>query len=101
MSWFLFAVSNRSQLVGMVFILASFLMSWQDPRTQHWYSGSSFSFLKIGMIASFIMFIPFIIYNLSAIIDFPSIFLLGTPFMVWIDPDVNLSIKEFIRLLLG
>jgi hypothetical protein len=50
-----------------------------------------------GMVLSVLIFLPYLAYNASTLLDFPSLFLLGLPFAVWIEPDVNMTLKEAAR----
>lgn len=96
-TWFLFAVSNRSYIVGMIFIFAAFIMSYLNQST----SKNNFSnniITNAGLLISFVLFIPYLIYNLSDIFQYPSVFLLFAPYLVWIDESINISMKEFVKL---
>lgn len=94
--WFLYAVHNRAWIIGAVFLGAAFTMMrlreagrFRVPRFRFAY--------QIGTAASALLFVPFFFYNLSILLDFPSFFLLAAPFLVWLDPSVNLTIKEALR----
>ena len=97
LSWFIFAVSNRSAIIGMIFILASVLITWQELSTRTWLTNGG-GMLKGAMTISLIMFIPFFLFKLSSFLDYPSVFLFVNPMLVWFDPTSNMSIKEFIKL---
>ena len=99
-TWYLSAVSNRSWTVGMVFLLAAFLMTRQDPETAFRMPNSSLVY-NFGLHLSLLLFIPYFAYNLSVLMDFPSVFLLSLPWMVWVYPEMNISIKEVFRYVLG
>lgn len=99
-TWYLFALSNRSWLVGAVFILAAYLMTRQDPSTSR-YLPNALPIYKYGIHISLILFVPWLVFQLSVILDFPSIFLLALPFLVWFSPEANMSIKEGLRWLSG
>ena len=100
-TWFLFAVSNRSWLIGCVFILAAFVMARTDSRTGNKLVSMAPRFYKWGVNFSLLLFVPFFLYNLSTILDYPSAFMFVAPFLVWIDPDLNMSIKYVLQVLLG
>ena len=100
-TWFLFAVSNRSWLIGCVFILASFIMTRTDPYTGPRLIKQVPPYYKWGVNLSLILFFPFFLYNLSTILDFPSVFMFVAPFVVWVEPDMNMSIKYVLQILLG
>jgi len=48
---------------------------------------------------SFVLFIPHWFYTLSNMIQFTSVFMLGMPFLGWIFPNSNLSIRDFLGTL--
>lgn len=100
-TWFLYAVSNRSWIIGCVFILAAFVMARTDPTTGPRLLRSVPNFYTWGLHLSLILFVPYFLYNLSTIIDYISIFMFVAPFLVWLEPDMNMAIKDFLRLLLG
>ena len=100
-TWFFFAVSNRSWTIGLVFVLAAFVMVRTDPRTAPQLIRRTPPFYKWGLNFSLLLFVPFVLYKLSFIMDFPSVFMFIAPFIVWFDPDMNMSIKYVLQVLLG
>ena len=100
-TWFLFAVSNRSWIIGCVFVLAAFVMARTDPHTGPRLVKGAPPYYKWGVNLSLILFFPFFLYNLSTILDFPSVFMFVAPFVVWLDPEMNMSIKYVLQVLLG
>ena len=98
-SWYLFAISTRSWIAGAIFILAAYLMVMQDPKTRPKVPVSN-PIYKVGVHASLLLFVPYLIYNLSALLDFPSVYLVGLPFLALANPDGNMSMKEAARFLL-
>lgn len=100
-TWFLFAVSNRSWLIGCVFVLAAFIMARTDPGTGPRLIRKVPGYYKYGINISLLLFIPWMLYNLSTILDYPSAFMFIAPFMVWLDPDINMSIKYVLQVLIG
>lgn len=100
-TWFLYAVSNRSWLIGCVFILAAFVMARTHPSTGPRLLRSVPCYYTWGLHLSLILFFPFFLYNLSVIIDYISAFMFVAPFIVWIEPDMNMSIKYLLQVLLG
>ncbi|WP_372988474.1 hypothetical protein [Marinobacter sp.] len=99
-TWYLYAVSNRSWVVGTIFLLAAYLMARQNPSTARRLPNSN-PVYKIGLHLVLLLFVPYFIYNLTILLDFPSVFMFGLPFVVWIFPEVNISIKEALQYLLG
>ena len=100
-TWFLFALSNRSWLIGSVFILAAFIMARTNPSTYPDLIARAPPYYKWGVNLSLLMFFPFFLYNLSIIIDYPSVFMFVAPFLVWLEPEMNMSIKYVLQVLLG
>ena len=100
-TWFFFAVSNRSWLIGCVFILASFIMARTDPNTGPRLIKQVPPYYKWGVNFSLLLFFPFFLYNLSTILDYPSVFMFVAPFVVWLEPEMNMSIKYVLQVLLG
>ncbi len=98
-TWFLYALHKRSLTLATVFLLASFLMSRLDPASRHVYRGLP-PYYPVGLLVSFALFFPLMLFNLSVTFDVMSVFLIGAPFVAWIDPGLNLSIKEVLKLLL-
>ena len=99
-SWYLYAVSQRSWIIGCVFIVAAFLIARQDPMTAPRFPYSRPAY-KAGLHLSLLLFIPYYIYNLSTLLDFPSVFLFCFPFLIFIVPESNMSIKKALQLILG
>jgi len=100
-TWFLYAVSNRSWVIGCVFILASFIMSRTDPITAPKLLRAAPGYYTWGLHFSLFLFVPYFLYNLSVATDFVSVFMFVAPFLVWINPEMNMSIKYLLQLLLG
>ena len=100
-TWFFFAVSNRSWIIGCVFILAAFVMARTDPHFGPRLIKQVPPYYKWGVNFSLLLFLPFFLYNLSTILDYPSVFMFVAPFVVWLDPEMNMSIKYVLQVLLG
>lgn len=100
-AWFISALSNRSWLIGCTFVIAAFVMANSDPESRTRIVNSIKPYYKLGLHFSLLLFVPYFLYNLSVLIDYPSVFTFAAPFAVWLDPDVNMSIKEFLRMLMG
>jgi hypothetical protein len=97
--WFIYALSNRAWVAGAVFIGLAFIM-WRLSKGNQLRLPYSPLLYKVGTVLSMVLFLPYLLFNLSMFLDFPSVFLLGAPFVVWLEPDVNMTIKEFLRLFL-
>lgn len=101
MTWFLYAVSNRSWIIGCVFVLSSFVMTRVDPVTAPRLLRTVPSYYSLGVHFSLILFVPYILYNMSILVDYISLFMFVAPFLVWIDPEMNMSIKYALQVILG
>lgn len=99
-TWFLYALHNRSFIVGTVFTLAGFLLTRLDPRNKHSFCGMSKGY-RFALHASILFFVPLVIFHISLTLDRTSVFMLGLPFVAWVDPDLNISLKQVLNVLLG
>ena len=101
-SIFLFAVANRSWVLGSALILAAFVLANTDPTTRSRILRSNQPpYYRVGLHLSLFLFIPYFLYCLSVLLDYPSIFWFTAPAVVWFNPELNMSIKEFLQILLG
>lgn len=100
-TWFISALSGRSWLVGCTFIFAAFIMANTDPESRARITKSIKPYYRVGLNFSLFLFFPYFLFNLSTLLDFPSVFAFAAPFAVWFDPGINMSIKEFLRMLIG
>ncbi len=98
-TWFLSAVHKRALTVAIVFILGAFLMARLEPGSRRMFSGLP-PYYQIGLHVSFLLFLPLLVFNLSVTLDLLSVFVLGVPFVEWLEPDLNMSLKQFFRGLL-
>ncbi len=99
-TWYLFAVSVRSWIIGCVFILAAYLMARQDPKTSLRLPYQNATY-KAGLHISLLLFAPYFAYNLSTILDYPSVFMLGFPLAPILSPELNMSLKEGLKTVVG
>jgi len=100
MTWFLFAVHNRSLSISMTFLVAAFLMARLDPSTQHRFKNLPV-YYKWGLHLSLLLFVPLIVYETSIVLERYGFYSLGAPFMALVEPESNIDFKEAIRFLLG
>ncbi len=100
MTWFLFAMHNRTLTIASVFILAGFLMARLNPVSARGFRRLP-PYYQWGVHLSLLFWFPLLLFNLSTTLDRLSIFAFFAPFMVFIDPDLNMSAKAFINILLG
>lgn len=97
-SWFIYALTNRSATIYVVFVLAAFI----SMVSRGGLIGREFKKSQIDgylLFLSLIGLLPFFLLKLSELLDFFSLFILSTPFLVWIFSDANLSIKNAIKWL--
>ena len=100
LAWFISALHNRSMIVATVLILAGFLMARLDPKTEMHFRGLP-PYYQWGLHLSLLLFVPWVMFQVSYAMDRLSLFLLAFPFIVWFDPEMNMSLKEAINALLG
>jgi hypothetical protein len=100
-SWFYYALANRSALVGIVFIFAAILLTWQNPKRKPNSVFFRSKFVSLILSLSLILYVPFILYKISDILGYISFYNLFAPFVVWIDPDINMSVRDFIKVFIG
>lgn len=94
-SWFIYALSNRSGIVGSVFILCTLMLMWQ----RGYFNRKSFLTKKLELRflqLAFAVAIPFLIYRLASMIYYWSVYLLFVPFVPWFNEDLNVSIRQAI-----
>lgn len=99
-TWFLFALSNRSNTIAVLFMLAAIYLYWQRQISIN----PNFSLHKNTKAAMrFLIFfiLPVLPYYAVNIAEYSSIFTLFTPFVVWINEDVRFSIREVIGMPFG
>ena len=97
--WFLTGATGRIWGVGFLLVMAGFLI---------WRLGPDFSLRKlfwskgyvIACYLSAVMFIPYLLFCLSRLLDFVNVFAFAMPWLAWVYPDANLTLKEVLRLVL-
>lgn len=95
---FLYAVHNRSWVVAGVFILSFFIIFLSTQNLKR----VSFSFLKIKipLFLFTIALLPFVMYQLSSILNYTSPYVFFMPIVNWIESDMGTNLKEVIVLIL-
>ncbi|MEQ6890028.1 hypothetical protein ABE957_15235 [Halomonas sp. CS7] len=96
--WFLGIAAGRFWGLGFLLVMAGFIL---------WRLGTEFSIEKIiwdkaYILASYIsalLFFPYVIYYISKLMDFMTIFVFAFPWLTSIYPDI-FSIKEMLRFVL-
>jgi hypothetical protein len=100
MTWFLFAVHNRSLEIATIFLLAAFLMTRLDPRTRRNFLNLP-GYYKGGLHLTLLLFFPLLIFKLSVTSERFGFLSLIFPFLAVLFPEANISFKEAINALLG
>lgn len=91
----LYAVSQRSGAIAGLFILATIVLLFQrNYFAQLWVKKS---ILRAVLWGCFLILVPFIIFKAADLIFYISVFVFFAPFVIWFDPDYNLSIRELIN----
>ncbi|TVL99732.1 MAG: hypothetical protein CV087_16920 [Candidatus Brocadia sp. WS118] len=98
LTWFNSALSGRSQEIGMLFVLAAFVLLLQTERfnIDYW---RKMPLLRFACGSCVILWIPFIIAKLSTNLDNLSVYALMLPPVVWVESSVNYSVKELLRFI--
>jgi hypothetical protein len=99
LTWFLYAVHNRTLLIATVFILAGYLMARLDPETAPRFRGLP-PYYQWGLHLSLLFFFPLMLFNLSMLSERLNIWLFAAPFVSWFFPEADISIKELLRWIL-
>lgn len=100
LTWFLFAVHNRTLTIAIIFILAGYLMARLHPTTARSFRGLPPQY-QLGLHLSLLLFVPLMMFTVSFLLDRMSIMFLGMPFLAWFYPDLQMSVKEGLNYLLG
>lgn len=100
MTWFLFALHNRSLDIASIFLLAAFLMTRFDPESQYRFRNLP-PYYKGGLYLTLLLFLPLTIYRLSVASERFGFLSLIFPFVAILLPEANFSFKEAANALLG
>ena len=95
----MYAVHKRTLLIAITFVVGGFLLARLDPKTKHVFNALP-EYYRWGLHLSCLFFLPGTIFSLSVMLDRMSVYLAAAPFVVWLEPDLNLSMKEVLRYLL-
>lgn len=99
-TWFHFAIHNRSLTVAMVFLSAAFLMTRFDPRTQSLFMTRP-PWFKWGLHLALLLYLPLAVWHASVLSERFGPLALVLPFLVLLNPEINISFKDLINTLLG
>ncbi|MFU8820526.1 MAG: hypothetical protein ACNA8G_03120 [Gammaproteobacteria bacterium] len=97
--WFLAGATGRIWEVGFLLVMAGFLM---------WRLGPEFSVRKlfwgkgyvIACYLAAVIFVPYLFFYVSRLLDMVNLFIFAFPWMAWLYPDANLTVKEVLILVL-
>lgn len=96
----LYALHNRAGEIGGLFVLGAFVLFLIREIREH--RNLRFNSIQWPLFwFSFVLLTPFLIYKAATLIYFVSLFVLVFPFVPWFYPDMNISIREFLGLVLG
>ncbi|MBV6653133.1 MAG: EpsG family protein [Mameliella sp.] len=100
-TWFLYALTNRTATISVLFILGGILLYWQRNHLL----GRSIrikTFMKPFYSLSILLIIPEFFYYASLFLHYTSFFIAVFPFIAWIGGDsINITLRELIGNLLG
>jgi hypothetical protein len=94
--YFLFALHNRSFFVGAVFILSALVLLLGRGYLQSSQFANNMGMEKLGLWLSLLFLSPFVLWQMAVFIKFTSVFLIAFPFIGWLIPETNFSIREFL-----
>lgn len=100
LSYFLFALGHRSNIVAGLFILMTLILMWKRGYFYAKVIRSPF-LLRSSMNITFLLFTPFLIFRVADIIYFLSAYIIALPFIPWVAPELNISIREVVGNLLN
>lgn len=96
--WFLGGASGRMWEVGFLLTMAGFLL-WRTSPEFNIRDLKSVLVYRVGLYASAIGLVPYILFQISVFFDLMSVFLFGFPLLAALIPGANVSIKEILRVL--
>lgn len=94
-SWFLYALSNRTDVIASLFILAAIIIYWQRKYLQ----GGSIKmglFSRITLNTCALLISPVFFYYLSNFIEYLSIYVFVLPAIAWVDESVRITVREVL-----
>lgn len=100
LTWFNFALHNRSITVSIGFLLASTVMYFASSEST---SGKvePASRFRVGTWASIILLAPWLMFVVSNTLNCLSVYLFALPAIPIIFPESNISVKQMLNFILG
>lgn len=96
--WFVPGV-GRMASPGVTLIMAGFLIWRLAPASTRTFRFAKWPYSVAALVSS-VIFAPQILFSLSRLLDFVSPYVLAAPFIVVAMPDVNITAKELLRMVL-
>lgn len=96
--WFVPGV-GRMWAPGFTLIMAGFLIWRLAPASTRTFRFAKWPYSVAALVSS-VIFAPQILFSLSRLLDFVSPYVLAAPFIVVAMPDVNITAKELLRMVL-
>ena len=94
-TWFLYALTNRSDTIAIIFIMAALLLFWQRYYMNDIKLPIGKIHYSILAVCGFIL-APYIIFKTAELIQVVNIFMFFAPFIPWFSEDFQISIREFL-----
>ena len=92
---FLFAVSNRSAEIAVVFICASLVLYFQRTYFDNGHNELAFTQRKLVQLFSILLSTIFL-YKIAAMIQWLNVFTFGLPFLAFLFEDLNITVRDFL-----
>ena len=92
-TWFLFALGNRSAFIGGLFVLASLVLI---SKRGFFHGSPNYVIIRLILYLCILLFIPFIVFSLSNFVYLFSVFLFAFPFVAWLLPEVNTTLRQVL-----
>ena len=99
-TWFIYAVSNRSEVMANLFVLAAIAVYWQ----RHYLMGEKINLhpaLRPVLYIATLFIVPGFFYYLSNTIEYLSVYIFFMPELAWFNEDIRITIRGFIGELIG
>jgi hypothetical protein len=93
-TWFIFALANRSNIIAGVFVLSVVLLMWQ--RGYFYQKTLKVKLQKRWLGFSLLLFMNLLIFKVANLLEWTSFFVFVAPFIPWIDPDWNITVRQAI-----
>lgn len=99
-SWFLFAVSNRSNTIAEHLLLAGILI-YRGRLSKNSQNFHVKSWLRLPQMLSLVAVCPVFFYYFAEAMQYTSVYMVSSPLIVWLVPDSHQSIRDFLLSIYG